>query len=123
MSLNLNQLLAVHEDMLKYHISNAEVLASNIANVDMPNYQARGLSFADYVKQVEDQISGSGITPEPSSDLKYRIAEQPSQDGNTVDIGQAQARFSENAMDYRTSYSFLNLQLKGIKEAIDGQAG
>jgi Flagellar basal body protein len=53
--------------------------------------------------------------------VKYRVPMQPSEDGNTVELNTEQARFSQNSMDYQSSLTFLNLQLSGIKEAIEGK--
>lgn len=45
----------------------------------------------------------------------------PSQDGNTVELGVEQAAFSQNASDFQTSLTFLNMKLKGLAKAISGQ--
>ncbi|WP_108650069.1 flagellar basal body rod protein FlgB [Dongshaea marina] len=121
MSIKLEQALGAHVDMLRFHIQRAEVLAGNIANADTPGYQARDLDFNAYVTDAQARLEGVGA-PALSRELNYRIPEQSSADGNTVEIGQEQARFSQNAMDYQTSYSFLNMQLRGLKQAIEGQS-
>ena len=45
----------------------------------------------------------------------------PSRDGNTVEIGVEQAAFSQNASDFQTSLTFVNMKLKGLAKAITGQ--
>jgi flagellar basal-body rod protein FlgB len=45
----------------------------------------------------------------------------PSADGNTVEIGVEQAAFSQNASDFQTSLTFVNMQLRGLAKAINGQ--
>jgi len=45
----------------------------------------------------------------------------PSQDGNTVELGVEQAAFAQNAADFQTSLTFLNMQIKGLAKAIAGQ--
>ena len=42
------------------------------------------------------------------------------QDGNTVDLATEQAEFAQNAIDFQTSLSFLNMKLKGLASAING---
>ena len=54
-------------------------------------------------------------------DVQYRVPMQPSEDGNTVELNSEQARFSQNSMDYQSSLTFLNLQISGIREAIEGK--
>ena len=46
---------------------------------------------------------------------------QPSQDGNTVELSVEQAEFSRNAMDFQTSLTFLSMQVRGLKQAIEGR--
>ncbi len=45
----------------------------------------------------------------------------PSQDGNTVELGVEQAAFSQNASDFQTSLTFINMKLQGLAKAIAGQ--
>jgi flagellar basal-body rod protein FlgB len=42
-------------------------------------------------------------------------------DGNTVEIGVEQAAFSQNATDFQTSLTFVNMKLRGLAKAINGQ--
>jgi flagellar basal-body rod protein FlgB len=51
----------------------------------------------------------------------YRVPFHPSADGNTVEIGVEQAAFSQNASDFNTSLTFINMQLRGLAKAINGQ--
>ena len=46
---------------------------------------------------------------------------QPSRDGNTVELGQEQAAFARNRMEYETSFTFLNMKVRGLERAINGQ--
>jgi flagellar basal-body rod protein FlgB len=45
----------------------------------------------------------------------------PSADGNTVEIGVEQAAFGQNSSDFNTSLTFINMQLRGLAKAINGQ--
>ena len=63
---------------------------------------------------------GSNSTSQ-SNQLMYRNPSQPSIDGNTVDTQLEQTIFSRNAMDYNTSFEFLNGKFKGLKSAIRGE--
>ena len=45
---------AVHEQALKLRAQRNEVLSSNIANADTPNYKARDINFADALKGAGD---------------------------------------------------------------------
>jgi flagellar basal-body rod protein FlgB len=53
--------------------------------------------------------------------LKYRLPTQASLDGNTVDTEQEQVRFSENALQYQASLTFLSGDIASLKTAIRGE--
>jgi flagellar basal-body rod protein FlgB len=42
-------------------------------------------------------------------------------DGNTVELAVEQLEFSENAMRYQTSLTFLNNKISGLMSAIRGE--
>ncbi|HNQ03475.1 MAG TPA: flagellar basal body rod protein FlgB [Thiobacillaceae bacterium] len=107
-----------------------EVLASNLANSDTPNYKARDLDFASALRAAlggkggslgltrtqPGHLDGRGMPGEAMAALKYRAAVQPSLDGNTVDMDVERAHFTDNAMHYqflleRTRSTFSTLKL------------
>lgn len=63
-----------------------------------------------------DTSAGAG-----DSDLLYRVPNQPSLDGNTVDSQAEQTRFMRNAMDYQASFQFLNSKFAGLTKALKGE--
>ena len=54
-------------------------------------------------------------------DLGYRIPNQPSVDGNTVDTHTEQMAFTRNAVEYQASLEFLSGKFRGLKNAIRGE--
>ena len=105
-----------------------ELLASNMANADTPNYKARDFDFA---KALEEANEGSedlamttssplhiGSTPlaEPTATPLYRIPYQASLDGNTVEMAVEQAAFSENAVRYQVELEHVGGEFKDINE-------
>ncbi|HAT2732151.1 TPA: flagellar basal body rod protein FlgB [Citrobacter freundii] len=115
MGISFQQALGVHPQAVKLRIERTELLTANLANVDTPNFKAKDIDFAAEMQRA----SHTNVLPE--ADVKYRVPMQPSEDGNTVELNTEQARFSQNSMDYQSSLTFLNLQLSGIKEAIEGK--
>ena len=124
------QAFSTHEQALRVRAQRNEVLSSNIANADTPNYKARDLDFASALKnakggqlamkttsQLHTQPSGFAPT---GAQLKYRIPMQPTLDGNTVETDVEQAAFAENAVQYRASLTFLNGAISGLRYAIKG---
>jgi flagellar basal-body rod protein FlgB len=109
----------------------SEVIASNIANADTPNYQARDVDF----RQVLQQASGGDAqtlalsaptagqidaTAQSAEALKYRVPLQPSLDGNTVDAQVEQSAFASNMVHYQASLSFINSTIQQLRLAING---
>ncbi|KVO87665.1 flagellar biosynthesis protein FlgB [Burkholderia ubonensis] len=120
MGLNFEQALGVHAAALKVRAERTRILASNLANESTPGYQARDLDFRASLEQV---LAGDGAGASLSARgdaLQYRVPSRPSQDGNTVELGVEQAAFSQNASDFQTSLTFVNMKIKGLQAAITG---
>jgi flagellar basal-body rod protein FlgB len=120
MSINFDKALGLHPDALKLHAERTKILASNIANESTPGYQARDIDFASSLQQAVAGEEGLALDT-GASDVMYRVPNHPSADGNTVELGAEQAAFSQNGSDFQVSLTFLNLQLKGLAQAIDGR--
>ena len=105
----------------------ARVLASNLANESTPGYEARDIDFATSLQQLQEreqaQAAGEAdlLDLDGGPELKYRVPTSPSQDGNTVELGVEQAQFSQNASDYQVSAEFVSMQVRSLKQAIQGQ--
>lgn len=115
----------VHGQALILRSKRAEVLASNLANVDTPNYKARELDFQAALDQAAStfrvalQRSHAAHFPPANgsvggSELRYRVPHQPSLDGNTVDAQIEKGQFAENAVRYSASLQFLNNRIAGL---------
>lgn len=110
-----------------------QLLASNIANADTPNYKARDIDFASTLRNA---MSGGGNLALARTDNghmsmgggssvagvkpMYRTSVQPSIDGNTVDSDVEQAKFTENSLQYMTSLQFLNGKIQSTLLALRG---
>lgn len=119
-----------HEQALKLRALRNQVLSSNIANADTPNYKARDIDF----KAALSAAKGDGATLRTTSDrhlrsfstnplgaeMMYRLPMQSSLDGNTVEADVEQAQFAENALQYRATLQFLDGQIKTLKFALKG---
>ncbi|RZI44211.1 flagellar basal body rod protein FlgB [Herbaspirillum sp. HC18] len=121
MSINFEKALGIHPDALKLRAERTRVLASNIANENTPGYQARDIDFKTAMQQASSEgESGLSLSTDGGEPM-YRVPFHPTGDGNTVEIGVEQAAFSQNASDFSTSLTFINMQLKGLAKAITGQ--
>jgi flagellar basal-body rod protein FlgB len=111
-----------------------EVLSSNIANADTPHYKARDFDFAQALRSAiagtqakigmvrtdAGHLAGRGARDLPVA-LQYRVPTQPSIDGNTVEMDRELGQFSDNALRYQASLTFLNQRIAGLRTAITGQ--
>lgn len=129
MSINFDRALGIHTQALALREKRSEVLASNLVNADTPGYKARDLDFKSIFKQnlssaVNLERTQSGhIAPSEQllgAKLMYRNPNQASLDGNTVETHVEQAKFSENAVQYQVSLSFINNKLSGLMMALRG---
>lgn len=123
MSINFKQAIGVHADALHARADRTRVLAANIANENTPGFKARDVDFAAALAAQADQPGGDTLAAQGGggADAMFRVPYHPSQDGNTVEIGVEQAAFSQNASDFQASLTFINMTLKGLAKAINGQ--
>ncbi|MWV12549.1 flagellar basal body rod protein FlgB [Pseudomonas sp. R-28-1W-6] len=135
MSISFDNALGIHEKALGFRAQRAEVLASNIANADTPNYRARDLDFAAVLAEQSakgarqpvglqrtdsQHIAAEGIQlADPA--LRFRTPFHPSIDQNTVDIQQEQSNYAENAVQFQASFTLLNSKFKGLVSALRGE--
>jgi flagellar basal-body rod protein FlgB len=121
----------IHEDALVLRNRRSEVLASNLANADTPGYKARDFDFNAILRR-EMQPAVRLATTQPghiatdsglvaSTQMGYRVPQQASLDGNTVEVEREQTEFMANALRYQASLQFLDGKVKGLKMAIKGQ--
>lgn len=131
MAFNLDQALGVHVKALELRAYRAQLLATNIANADTPNYKAVDIDFKTALSQAQsgdlpltvtnsNQIQTSG-GEKSQFELMYRVPMQPSLDGNTVDSQIEQSEFTRNAVQHQASLMFLTGRIKGILTAIKGE--
>lgn len=132
----LNAALQFQQEALNLRAQRQEILSANIANADTPGYQARDIDFASQLQKVMEtgRANGSGMSLEltntrhiPAStsagadlDLMYRIPDQPSMDGNTVDMDRERTNFADNSVRYQTDLTVLGSQVKGMMSVLQG---
>lgn len=123
-----------HQQALALRQQRHKVLASNIANADTPGYKARDLDFASALKKAtagggagqglalartaERHLAGQAAPPGAETDLLYRVPDQPSLDGNTVDMDRERTAFADNAVRYQAALTILDRRIQGLKTAM-----
>jgi len=120
--------LGVHADALKLRARRAELLGANIANADTPGFQARDMDFAAALRAAQDggELRRShqlhlAVGNADAGNPEYRIPQQPSADGNTVDPQLEKSAFAENSVAYQIELEFLGSRFRGLLSAIRGE--
>ncbi|MBU0752748.1 MAG: flagellar basal body rod protein FlgB [Gammaproteobacteria bacterium] len=132
----IDDAIGFHRTALNLRSYRQELLASNIANADTPNYKARDVDFKSALQSaLSGKTEGSvalartqsghlpgvqGANPFGAA-LRYRSEYQGSVDGNTVNMDIERAAFAENAMQTEAMLTFINGRFKSLATAIQGQ--
>ena len=110
------------------------VLASNIANMDTPNYKAVELAVAEEMSRNQGSASGIRLVQtqpghfpfkhNAADQVKLKVAKPPEfslrGDGNTVDLDRTMGRLAENTLLYKTAAQLISQKFSGLKKAIKG---
>ncbi len=133
MPIDMDGYLGLHTRALQLRSQRADILATNLANADTPNYKARDMDFRAVLQQSRHgpppvhmrrtdprhlALPGRGL---PRTELKYRVPLQASLDGNTVDVQIERSRFTENAIHYQAGLRFISGKVNGMIKALRGE--
>lgn len=128
--------LQYQQDALNLRAYRQQVLASNLANVDTPNYKAKDFNFRQTLLETQrgqsptlalSTTSNQHLAPKASTarsgetslpKLQYRADAQPNLDGNSVNKDQEMAQFSQNSLQYQAAVQFMNSRIRSYMDAI-----
>jgi flagellar basal-body rod protein FlgB len=135
----LDDYMRFNETALSLRSQRQQLLASNIANADTPNYKARDFDFANAMQSalatsappasalattapghLAQAGQGTGNFLPNGTPVLYRQPAQGSVDGNTVDMDVERNQFADNALRYEAGVTMLNMQIRGLMAAIQG---
>lgn len=129
----LDAALRFHQEALNLRARRQEVLSSNIAHADTPNYKARDFDFSSTLTQAVERgrqshsmslatTSSRHLAGEATvmndAELLYRVPTQSSIDGNTVEMDVERINFAENTVRYESNLTVLSAQIKSMLSAI-----
>jgi flagellar basal-body rod protein FlgB len=86
-----------------------KLVATNIANVDTPNYKTRDIDFAS---ELQSAINTQQPNVMERSDLAAKS------DGNNVSLDRESRLLAENALRFNMASSLMKSQLRMVKSAI-----
>lgn len=133
----LDKELHFNREALNLRVQRQKVLANNIANADTPGFKARDIDFAKELQRAtkggaqgssglkmattsERHFKGS-LSGMSSSSLKYRIPDQVSLDGNTVDMDRERSQFVDNNVRHEASLKMLSSSISRLKSAMQSE--
>jgi len=141
----LTQSLDFHGQALVLRSQRQQMIASNIANADTPNFVARDMDFAAALREATGSsgaastlsapkaghLNAAGVTTGAGRDAatsaavqaaqRYATPAQTNLDRNTVDMDRERAAFADNAVQYEATLRFINGNVKTMLSAITGQ--
>lgn len=112
------RIFGIHGAALELRSQRMGVLTSNIANAATPGYKAKDIDFASALRARTD---GASSAQAAQSNILYRVPTMPSADGNTVELGNEQLAFAENAVAYSATLSFVQGKVDRITRALKGE--
>jgi len=118
---------------LKLRAYRQQLLASNVANADTPNYKAVDINFEQELKRIAGKNGGalklettnqnhlqsnSGNTT--GAKVLYRTNTEANIDGNTVNLDVERAKLAENAFRYENTVRSISGDFRTLTTAIRG---
>ncbi len=112
-----------------------QVVSSNVANADTPNYKAFEVAVDEELRKLDAGTpriqlarTQSGHLPvgRGGADDRLTLKNSPAPelslraDGNTVDLDRAMGELAENSIKYKTSAQLISEKFKVLKNVIQG---
>jgi flagellar basal-body rod protein FlgB len=113
---------------------NQNLIASNIANAETPNYTPKSLAFEDELQgALKGEMKGTPTMTHPMhlplKGAKNRLqsvtgrivetpAKTPGKDGNAVELEGEMSRMTENQIMYNASVQILSKNFEGLRTAL-----
>jgi len=114
--------LQMIEDRLSLNSTNQKLISSNLANINTPGYNAKGVSFENVLRQsLEEHVlqmvrtNGSHMAP----DDPLQAMEHPEiVDKGPVDLDTEMVNLTKNSIEYQHMVGMLNKKFTMLKTAI-----
>lgn len=135
----INELFAstpipVVEQWLNFAQSRHEILASNVANIDVPGYRTRDLSVDGFRSQLKEAVatrdaqrssgtaSLSQVKLDPFDKVRDGMNDILRHDDGNVGIEQQVAEITKNQMQHNLALTILNGQFRLLQAAVTERA-
>jgi flagellar basal-body rod protein FlgB len=135
----MNELFAstpipVVEQWLNFAQSRHEILATNVANIDVPGYRTRDLSVDEFRSQLKEAVatrdaershgtpSLSQVSVDPFDKVRSGMTDILRHDDGNVGIEQQVAEITKNQMQHNLALTILNGQFRLLQAAVTERA-
>jgi flagellar basal-body rod protein FlgB len=112
MALRLDQSVHALEASLDLRLRRQQLLASNMANLDTPNFQPSDLKFEGYLKAKNGEFKVA-----ESAEIVTSIEGTTGMDGNGVDLDAQVSRLSENTLRYNAALELMRRKMALVRYA------
>ncbi|MGZ3236342.1 MAG: flagellar basal body rod protein FlgB [Burkholderiaceae bacterium] len=133
----LDEYLRFNETALNLRAQRQQLIASNIANADTPNFKSRDIDFnsalqgalsrsanaaspTELLKTTKAHLNASATESIDGAPLLYRNIAQGNVDGNTVDMDVERNQFTDNSIRYEAGLTLISAQIKSMLAALQG---
>ncbi|NNK86292.1 MAG: flagellar basal body rod protein FlgB [Desulfobacterales bacterium] len=129
-----SQTVSILEKALDLRSKKHQVIASNIANMDTPDYKAFDVIVEKELQKVSgeknsislNQTNKAHMQPNGSTAEGVNVQIDSTQglslrgDGNTVDLDKQMTNMAENTLKYKAAAQMIHKKFQGLKSAIQG---
>jgi len=137
MSIDVSRAASITTAALDYRANRQDMIASNIANADTPNYQARDISFEDALKAKQaaifkddsnqlkmastnsQHLSSQKETAQYKPTIYLRDGHMARNDGNSVDIDVETTEMSKNSIMFNALISAKKIDGRIFRSVIE----
>jgi len=109
---------------LDFRSERHKVIASNIANIDTPNYKPKDIVFKEELKAILDNEKGVTLARTQKNHLSERSMSgskagfEVVDSGEKVDLDKEMAKLAENNLMYNLTVEFLSRKFNGLKTVL-----
>lgn len=129
----INKMIDFNKKILDLYAKRQEILSSNIANADTPNYKSKDINFKDEMNKIIKKnylhISLKKTSSHHLSAKKnnlsivelYSIHDAKKQlNGNTVNMNHERVKFIKNMLKYEENIVFIKNEIKNLMHVLKG---
>ncbi len=111
--MKLDQSVASLEQSMDLRLKRQALLASNLANIDTPNFKPKDLMFDGFLAESTE----GKIAPDVSGEVVEKAEGVTGMDGNGVDLDAQVSRLTDNSIRYNTAMELMRRKLAIIRYA------